>query len=302
MLTILKRIWETAWQGLRRNNWLFLACISTLVISLMIFTSIILLNHTANTVISFLKEKVDISLYFKPEIPEEDILKVRNLLIGWEEIESVDYVSKDEALKEFQQQISSNEALKKALEELGENPLSAALNIKAKNPQSYNTIVDKINASALKDKLLTIDLAENQKILEQMNKLLTGIQLVSLVCMVVLVLISFIIALNTIRMAIYSLKEEIEIMKLVGASPWFIRGPFLLEGALEGIFASIIAILLMIPIIIWFVPKIEIFFGNFQLTEFFWSHFIQIFLYQTLFGVFLGVSASFSAINKYLKI
>ncbi len=118
MLTILKRIWETAWQGLRRNNWLFLACISTLVISLMIFTSIILLNHTANTVISFLKEKVDISLYFKPEIPEEDILKVRNLLIGWEEIESVDYVSKDEALKEFQQQISSNEALKKALEEL----------------------------------------------------------------------------------------------------------------------------------------------------------------------------------------
>lgn len=111
MLTILKRIWETAWQGLRRNNWLFLACISTLVISLMIFTSIILLNHTANTVISFLKEKVDISLYFKPEIPEEDILKVRNLLIGWEEIESVDYVSKDEALKEFQQQISSNEAL-----------------------------------------------------------------------------------------------------------------------------------------------------------------------------------------------
>lgn len=302
MFTILKRIWETAWQGLRRNNWLFLACISTLVISLMIFTSIILINHTANTVISFLKEKVDVSLYFKPEIPEEDVLKVRNLLIGWEEIESVDYVSKEEALKEFQQQISSNETLRQALEELGENPLSAALNIKAKNPQSYSVIVDKINKSALKDKLITIDLAENQKILEQMNKLLTGIKLVSLVCMAVLVLISFIITFNTIRMAIYSLKGEIEIMKLVGASPWFIRGPFLLEGALEGIFASIIAILIMIPIVVWFVPKVETFFGNFQLTEFFWSNFIQILLYQTLFGVFLGVVASFGAINKYLKV
>ncbi|HPC31220.1 MAG TPA: permease-like cell division protein FtsX [Candidatus Paceibacterota bacterium] len=302
MLTIIKRIFQTAFKGLKRNSWLTVACIVMLVISTILFTSIIIFNYAANYLVNYLKEKVDISLYFKPEIPEEDILKIRDELLGKEEIVSIDYVSKEEALKKFEERTASNPLIKKALEELGENPLSSSLNIKAKGTQEYQKIVKDIDNSPFKDKLITIDLAENQRVINQIHTLSKTIQLGSIGAMLVLVFISLIIGFNTIRMAIFALHEEVEIMKLVGATPWFIRWPFLLEGTLQGFFASVITLIIFIPLIIWLSPKFEMVFAGFQLAHYFWGNLGFIFLAQTCFSMFLGIISSFLAINKYLKV
>lgn len=302
MLIILKRIFQTAWKGLKRNSWLTIACIIMMVISLCLFSSIVIFNYASNYLINYLKEKVDISLYFKTDIPEEDILKIRDELLGKEEILSIEYVSKEDALKNFQKRTASNPLIKKALEELGENPLASSLNIKARGTQEYQKIVEDINSASFKDKLITIDLAENQRVINQIHSLAKATQLGSFLAMGVLTFISLIIGFNTIRMAIYALHEEVEIMKLVGATPWFIRWPFLLEGALQGIFASIITLLIYIPVIIWLSPKFEMIFAGFQLQQYFFSNLGLIFLVQTVFGVFLGIISSFLAINKYLKI
>ncbi|MGC8651219.1 MAG: cell division protein FtsX [Minisyncoccia bacterium] len=302
MIAILKRIFRTAWQGMKRNNWLSVACILMMTLSLFIFTSILLFNHTTNNLINSLKEKMDISIYFKTDVPEEDILKIRDQLLANDAIQSIDYVSKDEALKVFKDRTQYNSTIQKALDVLGENPLAASLNIKAKNTNNYNAIIDSIKHSSFNDKLITVDLAENQKIVSRVDLMAKAIKMISLFAMIILAGLSFIIGFNTIRMAIYSLKEEIEIMKLVGASNWFIRGPFLVEGALQGLIASLITTIIFSSLILAFGARIENFIPGIGLSTYFWSHFWLILLFQTSFGILLGVISSFWALSHYLKI
>jgi len=180
--------------------------------------------------------------------------------------------------------------------------LSAHLNIKAKNPSDYQKIIEYANNSPFKDKLITVDLSENQKVIEKINLLAQGIKLGSVLLIFVLTALSVIITFNTIRMAIYSLKEEIEIMKLVGASSWFIRGPFIMEGIIQGLIASLATTLVLMPLIFWLDPKIEYMVSGLGIGLYFWSHFWYIFLYQTVFSLITAAISSFLAINKYLKV
>ena len=302
MFVVIKRVFRTAWQGLIRNSWLSFTCIAMLTISLIILSSIFIFNSASNELINVLKEKMDISIYFQRNVPEEDILRIRDDLIGNEKIAKIEYISQEEALKIFEEKSSRNPAIKKALEELGENPLAASLNIKAKDTKYYTEIIDEVNNSAFKDKLITIDLMENQRVVERIDALSTGIKLGSILVILIAAFLSVLISFNTIRMAIYSLKGEIEIMKLVGASNWFIRGPFLLEGAIQGIIASCVAILILIPLVMWGSPRIGSFISEISISLYFLSYFWYILLYQTLLGVFLGIVSSFWAMNKYLKV
>ncbi|MDD2677891.1 MAG: permease-like cell division protein FtsX [Candidatus Paceibacterota bacterium] len=302
MFNTIKRIYKTAWQGIVRNKWLSFACIAMMVISLLIFSSVLIFFNTANKMITILKDKADISLYFKRDIPSEDILRIRDELIGRPEIAKIEYVSQEAALKNFQEKSQKNPTIQKALEGLGENPLSAHLNIKAKNPSDYQKIIEYANNSPFKDKLITVDLSENQKVIEKINLLAQGIKLGSVLLIFVLTALSVIITFNTIRMAIYSLKEEIEIMKLVGASSWFIRGPFIMEGIIQGLIASLAATLVFMPLIFWLDPKIEYMVSGLGIGLYFWSHFWYIFLYQTVFSLITAAISSFLAINKYLKV
>jgi len=302
MISAAKRIFQTAWQGLKRNSWITIACITMMTVSLIIFSSILMFNHAANFLVSALKDKMDISIYFKTDIPEEDILRVRDELIGHEEISKIDYISREGALELFQERNTNNSVIQKALEELGDNPLSASLNIKARNSDDYQKIVDFINKSNFTSKLITIDLTENQMILARIGQLARGVKLGSFVLMAILTFLSVIISFNSVRMAIYSLRGEIEIMKLVGASNRFIREPFLLEGMLQGLIASCVSTLILIPLVIWLGPRIEGFATGLSINLYFWSHFGVIFLAQTVFGIILGTVASLWAVNKHLKI
>lgn len=302
MFILIRRVFRTAWQGLVRNHWLSFTCITMMAISLIILSSILIFNNASNNLINILKEKMDISIYFKRDVPEEDILRIRDDLIGNEKIAKIEYISQTEALKIFEEKSSRNPAIKRALEALGENPLAASLNIKAKDTKYYTEIIDEVDNSTFKDKLIMVDLMENQRVVERINSLSVGIKLGSILVIIVAAFLSLLISFSTIRMAIYSLKGEIEIMKLVGASNWFIRGPFLLEGALQGIIASFVAILILMPLVMWGSPRIESFISEISISLYFWSHFWYIFLYQTLSGIFLGIVSSFWAINKYLKI
>ncbi len=302
MIQIIRRMFKTAWQGMKRNSWLSIACIVMMILSLLIFSSILIFNYAANTLVNTLKEKMDITIYFKTDVPEEDILKIRDELLSNEAIAKINYVSKEDALKVFEERSKSNPTIQKALDELGENPLAASLNIKAEKTEDYDTIIESVKNSVFKDKLITVDLAENQKVVSRVDALATVVKIGSLFAISILACLSFIIGFNTIRMAIYSLKEEVEIMKLVGASNWFVRGPFLLEGALQGFIASISTTVIFSFLLLVFSGRIENFVPSLGLSIYFWSHFWLIFFLQTAFGIFLGIISSFWALNHYLKI
>lgn len=301
MLLIFKRIFRTAWQGIRRNSWLAVANISIMVLSVALFSSAFLLNFSINSLIKSIKEKVDISIYFKADTPEEDILRIRDEILGMPEIMKIDYISKNEALEKFLERRAENK-ISKILEELGINPLSASLNIKVREIEDYDEVINYIKSSLFYDKLISIDLARNQQIIARVNTLVRGLKIISFMAVIILASISIIVSFNTIRMAIYSLREEIEIMKLVGASNWFVRGPFLVEGAIQGIIASLITTFLIIPLVLWLGPKIDIFAPGLNIYSYFLGNFWLIFGWQTLFAVCLGIVSSFIAINKYLKV
>ncbi|MGB9681263.1 MAG: cell division protein FtsX [Minisyncoccia bacterium] len=302
MFTYLKRIFRTFWQSVIRNKSLFFACVLMMTFSLLIFTSTVIFRNVSFRLIGFLKNKMDLSLYFEKDMPEEDILKIRDELLAYPAIKDIEYISQEEALNIFKERNKNNNNLQKLLEELGENPLSASLNIKAKDTQKYQEIISYIENSPIKEKLVNINLAENQKVIERINRLTLAFQLISILVISVLVILSVIITFNTIRMAIYSLRQEIEIMKLVGASLWFIRGPFLIQGIFQGLIASIISLIIIIPLILWLGPKIENFAPEISISVYFWANFWYLFGLQTLFGLILGLVSSYLAINKYLKI
>jgi len=302
MIENLQRILKTAWQGLKRNGWLSIACITMITLSLILFSSMLLFNYISNSFINVLKSKMDLSIYFQNNIPEEDILKIKDELLKNDLIDSITYTSKEEALKNFEEQAKYNPALEQALNLVGENPLTASLNIKAKNSKDYDKIINAINNSDFKDKLLQIDLTQNQRIINRMNTISWLIKIVSLVIIGLLVFLSFIISFNTIRMAIYSLREEIEIMKLVGANNWFIRGPFIIEGIIQSLIASLITFIIFAILMIVLGVRLEMYLPGLSISQYFWSHWFFFFGLQTLFGLLVGIAASTFAINKYLKV
>lgn len=302
MTEILKRIFKTAWQGLKRNSWLSIACITMMSLSLVLFSLMILFNYTSSSLINILKSKMDISIYFKSDIPEEDIMKIKDELLKNELIDSISYTSKEEALQNFQEQVKFNPALQQALNLVGENPLTASLNIKAKNTKDYDKIINAIQNSNFQDKLLQVDLTQNQRIINRVHIISWLVKIASLIIIGLLIFLSFIISFNTIRMAIYSLREEIEIMKLVGANNWFIRGPFIIEGIFQSLIASLITFIIFVIIFLTVGNRLDIYLPGLSLSQYFWSH-LSLFLgLQTLFGLFVGVSSSTFAINKYLNI
>jgi cell division transport system permease protein len=176
------------------------------------------------------------------------------------------------------------------------------LAIKAKNSAQYASIIAFVDQAPFKENIAKVNFAENQVVIEKLNRLIGGIERAGIALIVVLAVMAGLISFNTIRMAIYSFREEIGIMKLVGASNWFARGPFLVMGILVSLIASVATLIVLWPAILLLSPKIAAFVPGTNLYGFFSGNILQIFLLQTFAGVALGVVSSFIAINKYLKV
>ncbi len=285
-----------------RNGWLNVSTIIIIILALFVFEGLIIFNYISNSTISAIEEKIDISVYFKSNTPEDKILNFKRTLEGLDEIKSVEYVSQEEALKIFKEKHKDDEVILKTLEELKENPLLASLNIKAKDSNQYETIAKYLENSSFNDIIEKITYAQNKLVIERLNKLINLIEKIGFLVTLFLVISAVLVTFNAIRLAIYSNKEQIEVMRLVGASNNFIRGPYLVEGMIYGIIGGILSFLIWWPIIF----NTSIYFSNFiseiNLKNYLQTNFVKILFYQIIFGIILGIISSFIAIRKYLKI
>lgn len=302
ILTALRRVIKSGAHSFWRNLWVSTATISVMVITLGLITGLFLVSVVAGSILKDLEEKVDISVYFKLEIPESDIIKVKTELEGLTDVKSVEYVSRETALAKFETEHQENPLIIKSLEELGENPLEASLNIKAKVIDDYESIASFLESSRFSGLVDTVNYRQNQKVIEKLSSILSSIRKSGLISVLVLGLVAILVTFNTIRITIYSLREEIGVMRLVGASNWYIRGPFVVEGIMHGLASSLIAIIIFYPLILFISPKVASFLTGVNLADYFGQNFWQIFLLQTLTGVTLGVISSLIAIRRYLKI
>lgn len=305
--TLTRRIVVAGLRGFYRNRTVSLSSIFILTITLSIITSFFLSRGIFDYTLDQIREKVDVRVYFTVDANEDQISDVKAKLLGLPQVKSVTYTSRDQALQEFKEKHSGDQLTLQALDELGANPFGASLSIVAKDTSQYEAIanalsagsgllgeaagsVDKINYYQLKDSI------------DKLNSIITWTDTVGFWISIVFILMSCMIVYNTIRLAIFVYRDEIAVMKLVGASNMFIRGPFVVEAILYSLVATGLSLLLFYFATIWVAKKTVFFFEGLNLHLYYREHFLSLAGLLLLSGTLLAVISSLLAVRKYLKI
>ena len=302
-----KRIIKAGFVGFWRNGFVSLASVLVMTVTLFVIGSIIFLNAILGASLEQIRDKVDINVYFVTEAPEEDILVLKRDLEALPEVALVEYVTREEALAKFRERHEGDQLTLQALDELGDNPLGASLSIKAKDTSQYEGIAAFLegDTSTLSNSdvriIDTVNYFQNRVAIERLSKVISSSEQFGFLMSLVLAVASIIIVFNTIRLAIYTARDEISVMRLVGASNAYIRGPFVFEGIMYGLIAGIVTLLIFYPITLWLGPATETFFGDINIFSYYTSHFGELLFVLVGSGIILGAFSSYLAVRKYLK-
>jgi len=301
MFESIKRIFKWGLKNFWRNGWLSTATISIMSLTLLVITVLLMVNVVANVVLENLEDKIDISVYFKLDTSENDILNVKEQLEKLEEVEAITYVSQDDALIRFKERHKDNPILLQSLDELDINPLEASLNIKAGETSQYASINQFLESVYYQEIIDKVNYMQNKEVIEKLGKIIIDVKAGGLILTFLLTLIVFLVTFNAIRLAIYSSREEINIMKLVGAKNWFIRGPFVVEGVLYGVVATVVTLFVLYPVFYFISPKLSGFLPIENIFVYFQNNLLAFFFLLLSIGVILGGLSSWMAVRKYLK-
>lgn len=297
-----KRLTNSAFQDLTRNVWLNMATVVIIVIALFTVSVSLAINAVGKHTLQSLQDKIDISIQFKDDADESKILDLKKDLDGLGEVKNTVYISKDQALEDFKQAHRNDAYINESITELGENPLFAVLNVKTKSLDQYEKVDSYVSGNEnYKFIIKKIDYKENKGMIDNFSKALDNVRNGIGVLTVLFVVISILIAFNTIRLAMYSHKIEIEIMRLVGASDFYIKFPFIVEGAIFGLVGCIVTLLISYLISISISVRMEKVFPGFYLYDYFTNNFFSISGILLLIGVGMGIVSSLIAIRRYLK-
>ncbi|TSC68518.1 MAG: membrane protein of unknown function [Parcubacteria group bacterium Gr01-1014_56] len=304
-----KRIFRAGLLDFWRNGFVSFASVLMMVFTLFVIGLAMFTGVVLGSTLEEFRNKADMNVYFTTDAPEANILALRDSLITLPQVESVAYFSREEALAAFRERHQNDQLTLQALEELGQNPLGAVLNIKAKDISQYELIANFLRGQQalgegepqIIEKINYYD-EGHRRAIDLLAQYTNTAQLIALVMVGFFVLMTVAISFNTLRLAIYSSRDEIQVMRLVGAGRTYIRAPFVVEGVLYGLIAAVITLLLLYPLAWWLGNSTESFFGGVNVFTYFITHFLLFFAVITGSGVALGAVASFLAVRRYLKI
>jgi len=304
MFVALFRVIKFSSQDFWRNFWLSAATVIVLVLTLVVVNFLIILNVLTKTAVAEVQEKIDVSIYFKQGVSESQIGNIKSYLLSLPEVEAVEYISPERALSEFQKKHANDPAILESLNEVGENPLGATLVVRARDPQKYREILKIFDDPQYEPFIQDKNFDDHEAVVERISGIAekaekTGAGIAGLFA-VVAILIGF----NTVRLTIYTHREEIGIMKLVGAANWFVRAPYLVSGIFYGLFAVLLTVIVIFPLIGFIEPYLAGFFdgSNLNLLEYFTENFVYIFGWEFIGVVILNTVTSGLAVGRYLKV
>lgn len=302
MFLIIGRTFKESLSNFLRNGWLSFATTSILMLSLYVVGVIFMVTFTANGLLHTIQEKTNISIYFKADVAEEDILQIQGALESFGIVKSVEYVSKETALENFKRSNADEAAILQSLDELGGNPLLSSLVIKSNDPTQYQAISDYIAKAPFGSDISRVNYGKNKEVIDRLNSIIATIKRVGVSLGIFFAAISVLIIFNAIRITIYSHREEIEIMRLVGASNTYIRLPFIFEGLLYGSVATLVSLAVLYVSARFAAPYVSTAIPSSNLVAAYLSNFWLLLGIQLAIGVVLGIFSSVVAIRKYLKI
>lgn len=298
-----KRVARYGFIGFIRNGFVSLAAIFIMTITLFVIALLLMAGAALQSTLGQLTEKVDVNVYFTTSASEEQVLAIQRELQPLPEVASVAYTSREEALAEFRERHKNDQSTIQALDQLSDNPLGASLAIRAKETSQYASIAQFLEAKQASPDgsiISKINYFQNKIVIDRLTSIIETARNVGFAVAGFLALASILIAFNTIRLAIYTARDEIGVMNLVGASHWYIRGPFVVAGVLYGVISAVIVLAIMYPVAAWLGPPSERFFGTFNVFDYYTGDFATIFLTVLGMGIILGAISSFLAVRRYL--
>jgi cell division transport system permease protein len=298
----LKRTILSGWKSFKRQGGLSFATIFILILTISLVTTLFLFQKTSEYLVESLKEKVDMYVYFQEELSSERIMEVQEELSKMPEVKEIAYISREEALERFTERHEGDQAIIESLEELGRNPLLASLNIKAWDATQYAAIASFLTNASFNDLIYKVDYQQKKSAIDQIFSITDSINNAGMIASIIFAVVAVLVAFNTVRLAIYNRKEEIETMRLVGASNWFIRGPFLVQGMIGGLLAVFTTLLIFGVGLYFLAPKLSILIPGYSIFNYFLSNLWLILLLQLATGIGLGGLSSWIAVRKYLKV
>ena len=306
-LTKIKRVFRAGLTNFWRNGFVSLSSLVVMFIALFIIISLIFMSAIMKFSLESIKDKVDINVYFTTNAGEADIFSLKKSIETISEVSSVAYISKEEALANFKERHKDDSLTLEAIEELGENPLTASLSIKAKEPSQYEGIAkflggEDVNSPANNPIIEKVNYYQNKVVIEKLTKIIEAVNTFGFWIAILFLFIAIIITFNTIRLAIFISRDEISVMRLVGASGRYVKGPFVVSGILYGIVSATLVIIVFFGLTYWLGGLSKNFFVNLDLFDFYLKNFAQIFLIIFGSGIALGAISSYLAVRKYLKI
>ncbi len=299
------RVLQSGARNFMRNMWLSTAATAVMTITLTIVVISFISNSALTSTIKGVTDKINISIYLKDSVTPDQRDGLQKALEQNSNVESVHYTSKDEALASYKDKNKGNQTLIQGLQFAG-NPLPASFQIKAKDPKKLDSIIAITSSDPYKDLLDPTAppsySGQNKNTINRIVRVSDFFKSTGLAASAMFIVISTLIIFNTIRMAIFTRREEIEIMKLVGATKWFIRGPFIFEAALYGIIAAIIAVVLSYSLLMGGGPKLANYIDVQSTINFFRSYPVLIVLGELFIGICIGAFSSMLAMSRYLKL
>lgn len=306
MWTGIKRVIRSGFVGFWRNAFVSIAAIFVMTVALFVVGSTMMVNKVLEVSLANIQSKVDINVYFVVDAEQGSIDALKTSLEALPDVSAVTYTSREEALAEFRERHQNDETIMQGLDELGDNPLGASLSIRAKETSQYEGIAAFLNDQRAQEDpqrplINDVNYVKNKEAIDKLTSIINAVERSTFVAMIVLVAASILITFNTIRLAIYTSREEISVMRLVGASNTFIRGPFMLQGVMYGVIAGVLALLILYPLVLWLGPATEAFF-QFNLFNYFVSDFPRVFGIIVGSGIALGTVSSMMAVARYLHV
>lgn len=304
MFTNINRVIKFAFQDFSRNKGISVAAIFVLIIAIMVATGLFFFQGISSYLTSEIQNKIDITAYFKEGALEEDILKVKEEILKVSaEIKDVEYVSQEQALLIFNKKHKDNPVLAKALEQVGNNPFLPSLNIITNgDPAQYEQIADILQTSDFGKLIEKVDFSQKKDTIEKVYSITTNINKYGIIAGAIFIFVAVLVVFNTIRLAVDSSREEISTMRIVGASDWFIKGPFIIQGVIYGFIAFIFCILVSGLFAYFSSQKLGVILPGFNMFDYFLTNIWILVLIQLGFGIAVGIISSLIVVRKYLEV
>lgn len=296
------RVIKFALQDIVRNASLSFMTVLMLTLMLLSINVLLILNVLTNQATSLVKDQVDVSVFFVSTATDEQVQEVKEYVELFNDIKTVEIISKEQVLAEFRASHEQSPDIIASLDELGENPFGATMVIQTQTPGVYQKIIDSLQVPEYTSIIESKTFGDTEVAITRIETITTQVERFSIALSILFGVIAFVIIFNTIRVAIFTHRIEIVIKKLVGATNWFVRGPYLVEAVIfSGISIGLTAA------VVWAVlPTLDLYVGSvFEqeriLTNYFSSHILMLLCAQVFGTLVLTLFSSLLAMRKHLR-